>query len=77
MSITEQLQALGMRDLSEELTRERLAVMSHIAASNTLRDELVTALEDLVALVAAEYPQQQETWLANARAAIAKAKETT
>jgi hypothetical protein len=35
--------------------------------------ELFTALEDLVPLIAAEYPQQQETWLANVRAALAKA----
>jgi hypothetical protein len=36
--------------------------------------ELLTALSDLVLLIAAEYPQQQQVWLEPARAAIAKAE---
>lgn len=36
--------------------------------------ELLRELKELMALVAAEYPQQQRVWLANALAAIAKAE---
>lgn len=35
--------------------------------------DLLLELRGLVALVAAEYPSQQETWLEGARAAIARA----
>lgn len=36
--------------------------------------DLLAALADLVPLIAAEYPQQADVWLADARAAIAKAE---
>lgn len=36
--------------------------------------DLLAALVDLVPLIAAEYPQQADTWLADARTAIAKAE---
>ena len=36
--------------------------------------DLLAALQELALLIEAEYPQQQEVWLAAARAAIAKAK---
>ena len=36
--------------------------------------ELLEALIELIPIIVVTFPQQQETWLANARAAIAKAK---
>lgn len=39
--------------------------------------DLLAFAEWAVSLISAEYPQQQEVWLEQGRAAIAKAKETT
>jgi hypothetical protein len=46
----------------------------HLCPLHEAAPALLAALKDLVPLIAAEYPQQQETWLANARAAIAQAE---
>jgi hypothetical protein len=69
-----------MRDLSEELTRERMALLHYIAQANTLRDELVAVLEKAEEFFSdpqAFTPTAGKKFCALIRAAIAKAKETT
>lgn len=54
----------------------RVVTGDELDASMTLAaaaPDLLAALVDLVPLIAAEYPLQADTWLADARAAIAKA----
>lgn len=81
MSITEQLQALGMGDLSMELTRERMAFMHQIVVANTLRDELLAALETVRnwaegTQAMAEGAEDERVWQTVIEA-IAKAKKAT
>ena len=78
MSITEKLHALGMHDLSTELMQERMAWLHQIAAANTLRDELLAALERIKHVASLGFHHEDEkdllTVVREARAAITKAK---